>query len=399
MKVLQINAVYAHGSTGTIVRDIEHICEEFGIECYVASPDKRVKRAKRGYVIGNIVDHKAHALFSRINGKQAYYSHIPTQNLCKWINEINPDIVHLHNLHSNYINLNQLLKFIAEKNIATVVTMHDCWYFTGGCFHYTAIGCNNWKRDCKKCPRKYFDSPFNLFNSTNKILKERIKYFSNLKNVIFVGVSNWITGEFGKSNLSHLPHLTIHNGIDTQIFKPTESTFFKEFDPNKKIIIGAANKWLDPCNHDLITAIVHNYSNDCNIVIFGCTPETKIPFTGIKNIGYIKDKKRMAEIFSFADVFINCSHEDSLPTVNLECQACGTPVIGYDNTGIPETLMPEYSIIVPTDDIKSVLDGVKEALKTDKKIKAASLSEWISCNFEAKQSYTKYIELYTDLIS
>ena len=58
MKVLQINAVYGQGSTGTIVRDIENLCEQSGIECYVASPDKRVIEAKSGYVIGNVIDHK-----------------------------------------------------------------------------------------------------------------------------------------------------------------------------------------------------------------------------------------------------------------------------------------------------------------------------------------------------
>lgn len=35
MKVLQVNATYGLGSTGTIVRDLKHHCQANGIECYV----------------------------------------------------------------------------------------------------------------------------------------------------------------------------------------------------------------------------------------------------------------------------------------------------------------------------------------------------------------------------
>lgn len=105
MKVIEINAVYGQGSTGTIVRDIEHLCEQSGIECYVASPDPKVREAKHHYVIGGFVDHKVHAVLSRVYGMQAYYSHIPTKKFLRWLDEVKPDIVHLHNLHSNYIIL------------------------------------------------------------------------------------------------------------------------------------------------------------------------------------------------------------------------------------------------------------------------------------------------------
>lgn len=61
MRILQINVVYGYGSTGTIVRDIEHLCFDSGIECYVASPDPKVREAKHGYVIGNTLDQGSEA--------------------------------------------------------------------------------------------------------------------------------------------------------------------------------------------------------------------------------------------------------------------------------------------------------------------------------------------------
>ena len=130
MKVLQINAVYGSGSTGVIVKDIENAITDCGGKAFVAyqrAPFKPVN----SYRIGNALDWKMHALYSRVFGKQAYFSKCATKKLLKWIDEVSPDVIHLHNLHSNYINLPMLLKYVAKKNIATVVTLHDCWFFTG----------------------------------------------------------------------------------------------------------------------------------------------------------------------------------------------------------------------------------------------------------------------------
>ncbi|MDE7136024.1 MAG: glycosyltransferase, partial [Muribaculaceae bacterium] len=136
MKVLQINAVYGYSSTGVIMKHIRDYSIRSGIESYVAFSKGHGLKEDNIYEIGSYADHKIHALLSRIAGKQGYFSYFATKRLLKYIGEIKPDIVHLHNLHSNYINLNMLLKYLAEKDIITVVTMHDCWYFTGGCFHY-----------------------------------------------------------------------------------------------------------------------------------------------------------------------------------------------------------------------------------------------------------------------
>ena len=46
----------------------------------------------------------------------------------------------------------------------------------------------------------------------------------------------------------------------------------------------------------------------------------------------------LAEIYTAADVFLNLTYEDNYPTVNLEAQACGTPVITYDTGGSVESV-------------------------------------------------------------
>ena len=47
MRVLQINAVYGHGSTGVIVKDIYNLCEVENIDCFVVSPDSNVMSCKK----------------------------------------------------------------------------------------------------------------------------------------------------------------------------------------------------------------------------------------------------------------------------------------------------------------------------------------------------------------
>ena len=241
MRVLQINAVYGQGSTGTIVRDIEYLCEQSGIECYVASPDVKVRNAKRGYVIGNIFDHKLHALLSRIHGKQAYFSHLPTWNLLHWMSEIKPDIVHLHNLHSNYIHLNILLHYLAKRNIKTVITLHDCWFYTGGCFHYTATDCNKWMTNCRNCPKSKQDTPAMFTKHSAQVLADRKKFLLAIPNLYVTGVSEWMAHEPLKSFLKDIPNYVIRNGVDLEIFKPTFSDIRKRIGlENKYIILGPA---------------------------------------------------------------------------------------------------------------------------------------------------------------
>ena len=138
MKILQINATYGYGSTGLIIKDIGDAVTTSGNEALFAYQSGCAPK-DISYVVGNLFDWKLHALFCRLFGKQGYYSSFATKRFIKHLDKTRPDILHLHNLHSNFINLNMLLDYLGKKDIPTVITMHDCWYFTGKCFHYGRI--------------------------------------------------------------------------------------------------------------------------------------------------------------------------------------------------------------------------------------------------------------------
>ena len=404
MKVMQINAVYGQGSTGTIVRDIEQLCFKSGIECYVASPDPKVREAKHGYVIGNTLDHKLHALLSRIHGKQAYYSHIPTKNLIHWMEDIKPDLVHLHNLHSNYIHLNMLLDYLAKKDIKTIITLHDCWFYTGGCFHYTAAGCSQWLTDCKNCPKQKEDTPALFSKHTANILADRKKYLLAIPRLFITGVSKWIAHEALRTFLKDTPNYVIPNGIDMEVFKPTSSDFRKRLGlEGKYVILGPASKWLQPVNKQVLIDFVAMMKDDEVLLLFGVWSENQLNYLNylsllnhkVKTYGYTKDRTELAQLYTMADVFANVTREDSLSLINVEAQACGTPVVTFDQTGPKETVDGSYSFSVATGDVVMMYEKVSLVKHgaTDK----TQIRMFVYSFYEKGENYSKYISLYKEI--
>ncbi len=401
MKVLQVNAVYGVGSTGIIVEDIHKLSLSKGIESFVAystslySPEDIIN----GYKIGKKSGKKFHGLLCRINGMQGYFSRFSTLKFIKYIKEIKPDIVQLHNLHSNYINLNMLLKFLAKANIKTIVTLHDCWFYTGGCFHYTAVGCDRWKSQCGNCPKKRKDTPAFLFDRSAKILSDRKKYFGAIKNLTVVGVSDWISDEAKKTFFKNSNVLTIHNGIDTEIFKYSPSDLKKEYGiEDKFVILAPASKWLMSANKGIFEKLVSNLDDTMVLLLLGCTENQKenLP-SNVFALPFIRDREELAKIYSMADAFVNCTKEESLSLLNVEPQACGTSVITFKNTGAKETVNNECSFSVSNDDIDDLLSKIRLIKEKGRTYFSTECEKWVKNNFDKNKNYEKYITLLCEV--
>lgn len=399
MKVLQVNAVYGHGSTGTIVRDIENLCYENGIECFVASPDPKVLSAKKGYRVGSFFDHKLHALLCRINGEQAYFSKRATKKFIKFIENVKPDIIHLHDLHSNYINLPIFLKYLASNNIPTILTLHDCWFYTGGCFHYTYVKCNKWMYECGDCPKKLNDTPSYFLDKSSEILLDRKKLFLSIPNLQVIGVSNWIASEAKKSYFAHSIVKVIYNGIDFDTFRNTPSDFRNRLHINDRfVILGPGSKWLEPANRKVLDAFSGMMKEDEILVLFGVLEnKTNIPQNVIA-IGYTNSRQELAELYSMADVFANCSREESLSLINIEAQACETPIVTFGATGMKETVDEISSFSVPVGDAVSLYQKVsfiRDQLELGFSFKCR---DFVMNRFSIIDNYINYIQCYQEAV-
>lgn len=401
MRVLHINAVYGTGSTGVIVADIHKKSLQNNIESYVAYAISPISKDKipNAYKIGSVVDRKVHAVLGRINGKQAYFSKKATGKLLQHMDLLKPDIVHLHNLHSNYVNLNILLKYLAENDISTVITLHDCWFYTGGCFHYTQAGCFKWLEQCKDCPKKGQDTRAYIRDCSNEILEDRRKYFGQISNLTVVGVSEWITNEAAKTFLKNNRIATIYNGVDLDFFKPSESDFRRKNNlENKFLVLGIANKWLKQTNKRALELFVNQLDEDSKFVLIGCSrgQQDSLP-KNIMAVPYVKDRYELRNIYSACDVFVNCTWEESLSMVNIEAQSCGTPVVTYANTGVKETVDGESGIRVQTGNAQELFDAVIEIKKNGKAAYSDKCRRFVSEKFNREKEYDKYLKLYSDI--
>lgn len=403
-KVIQINAVYGSGSTGRIVRDIDQMLAEHDYQSICVYHRTVSDEPRNGYHMGNIFDEKIHALRTRIEGRQAYGSKMPTRKLLRMMDMEKPDIVHLHNLHSNYINLNLLLEYLASYNIATVMTLHDCWFFTGKCMHFDKIKCEKWKKECNHCPQNKKEIKSFFFDNSRNVFYDKKRHFEMIKKLYVVGCSKWISDLAAESPLLKTANIrTISNGVDTEIFRNYNHDKMKrKFGLSGRFaILGFANKWLYENNSEIMRRIVDTYP-DSTIILIGCTKkeETLInrEFTDrqIMPVLYVHDTRELAEYYAAADVFINLTLEDNYPTVNMESICCGTPVIAYDTGGSPEMVEENVTGYVVEQgnwqELKKCIDEVKSN-SLDRNVCA----EYGRMHFNQQDRYLEYMDLYCSI--
>ena len=101
MKLIQINVTANSGSTGRIAEDIGLLAMNNGWESYIAYGRTNNKSKNKVIRIGNDFDIKLHGLLTRVfdNHSFGYSSKKATKEFIKEIDKIQPDIIHLHNIH------------------------------------------------------------------------------------------------------------------------------------------------------------------------------------------------------------------------------------------------------------------------------------------------------------
>lgn len=393
LKILQINACDSTASTGTVMRDIQDVCLHSGIECHIAYCETERSKADilNGYRIGTNLDHRIHQVLSHITHKQGYYSTLATKRFLRYMDRLRPDVVHLHNLHQNYVNIKILLAYLAERDIATVITLHDNWFFAGGCCLYVPLGCDKWQTGCTEC--KYF-------RPSKKVFEDRRKYFLAIPHLSVVGVSDWMSAQAARSFLAGRPIRTVRNGVRTDVFTPlTESgrtDVRKAFGigPEQFVILGPASKWLQKSNIEDLQTIIGGLKEDETLVLYGCRAEHMRMKLGdkVKLIPFTPHKSLLSTYYSMADLFINCTHMDTCSFINIEAQACGTPVITFDNTGAAETVDGKCGFRVPTDDYGAMVREIGRVRQMG--IDSEAPRQWVEERFSMRSNYDSYVKLY-----
>lgn len=152
MRIFQINTSVNTGSTGRIAEEIGQTVIANGMESYIAYG--RIVRDSQSSIIriGNDWDVKCHVLATRLWDKHGFSSTHATKRFIDELKKVNPNIIHFHNLHGYYLNVEVLFNYLSRVQIPIVWTLHDCWPMTGHCSYFDYVNCNKWETECCKCP-------------------------------------------------------------------------------------------------------------------------------------------------------------------------------------------------------------------------------------------------------
>lgn len=397
MKVVEINSGF-RGSTGTIMLSIADLVRSYGGEAYTFSETKPgvapIGHQFFGTKFENLF-HRGVSVFSGISGRG---SKTGTKALLKQIDAIHPDILHLHNLHGWYINLPMLFDYIKKNNIRTVWTLHDCWGFTAQCSHFTVEKCEKWKTGCYSCPR-YRIYPYTFVDRTDKMWQLKKSWFTGVEHMTIATPSKWLCNLVKQSFLGEYDVKVINNGINLDIFKPTESNFREKYGlQNKKIVLGVASGWNNRKGLDVFIELSKTLDKEkYQIVLVGTDGSvgTQLPDC-IISIHRTQNQKELAEIYTAADVFVNPTREENFPTVNIEALACGTPVATFKTGGSPEIIDENTGIVVEYGNVSQVKNAILCILENRRIEPDDCLRR--SKKFDATHKYHEYVDLYNDLL-
>ena len=399
-KLLQISSTLNRGAIGVIAEHIGILAEQYGYESYIAHGARYVKCSRLNTIkIGNKMSERMHALESYLFDRQGLGSKKPTFNLIKRIEELQPDIVHIHNLHGYYINYQILFKYLSEKNVPIVWTLHDCWGFTGHCAYFDLVGCEKWKKTCYKCDCKN-DYPSSLLDNSYKNYHNKKHFFNLPTNMTLVPVSNWLGDLLNDSFLSGYPYKTIHNGIDLKVFFPCESNLRLKLGLNNNfVILGVANGFGIRKGLTDFIRLQSQLDENFKIILIGVSESDlkKLP-SSIIAIRHTESTREMAEFYTMADVFVNPTYEDNYPTTNLEAIACGTPVITYQTGGSPESITTETGFVVNKGDIEALCDIITNMKKEGKANYNTKCREYATSHFDMNSCFMEYIHLYESIL-
>jgi len=362
VKYLFINSVAGVGSTGKIAAEQCRALMAQGHQCLLAfGREKRNCDDVPTLQIGTTRDYYAHALQTRIFDNVGFGSAGATKRFLREVREYDPDVIWLHNVHGYYIHIGLLFDYLRTSGKKIFWTLHDCWSFTGHCAYFDFAACDRWKTGCHHCPQKGTYPASKVLDNSRGNYAEKKRLFTGIPNLTIVTPSKWLAKLVGESYLKEYPVEVVYNTINTDIFCPTPSDFREKHGlHDKQILLGVAGVWEERKGMRDFVKLAAMLGEDQKIVLVGVPGDlAKTLPASILALPRTASAKELAEIYTAADVFVNPTYEDNLPTVNLEARACGTRVVSYDTGGCAETL-GDGDILIPKGDVQSLYEAVCE---------------------------------------
>ncbi len=404
MKVLIANWVYDWGSTGFITRALTDELTREGHQVIVASAQDKGERDPRVRLFSSSSEWRWYWRLHRLGTPRFSGSRNASKRLLQIVEDEKPDVVNLHLLHCNCLDLYYLLRRLGEHNVKTVVTNHAELYYTGNCGH--TYECMNWvDKQCKGCPDAKTATGSYLFGNPHrnwKLMKKAFSYFKP-ENLLFTAVSPWVKDRFYQSPIvKGFDCEVVLNGLDTaqfylrgeseEIARRIGTTDFllhvtASFNPALKDDVKGAYylvKLAEAMPEQTFVVVATSISNADNL------PKNVVVWEKVQ------DRNQLAELYSAARLTVLASRRETFSMVVAESLCCGTPVVGF-KAGGPETVaIPDASQFVGQRDVEGLSEAIRIMLEKDFDRKAISV--------EARQKYSSetmaknYLRVYQDVL-
>ena len=349
MKVLQVNCTYGVGSTGKIVRDLHHALPEYGVASVVCygrggrSDERNVRK------ISTEVYSKMNNAASRFTGLMYGGCFFSTKKLMRIIRKEQPDVVHLHCINGYFVNIYRLIAWLNKNRFKTILTLHAEFMHTANCSH--AMDCDRWKTGCGNCPRLKAATKSLLFDNTARSFRKMKKAFEGFEALLTViSVSPWLRDRAQQSPiLSGKRHCVIYNGVNTDIFKPSDPSDLrrKHGIKDERILFHAAPYFSDDPNHIkggyyILKLAEMLRDENVKVLVAGNHPDKLQVPENVILLGQIRDQYELAKYYSMADVTVLTSKKETFSMITAESLCCGTPVAGFKAGGPEQIALDEF---------------------------------------------------------
>lgn len=370
MKVAIINSHAMQKSTGKLAYSLfTHIIDSgneariyYGKRIPGDTPNEKVvcTCTKTERIINAIVD--------RVLGNEGLNAHISTIRLIHMLKIYNPDVVYLMNLHAYYINQPMLFRFLSRMNIKVIYVLYDEYAMTGKCCF--AYDCEKFRSVCGNCPQ-VSSYPRSLFlDKSAKLQEMKKRNYLLINDITFVGVRYTIERAKKSSILPrHAKYIVADEGVDVEnIFfcRDTRALRTKLGIDETKIVILTVAPFSDKRKggkHFVELAKLFEENENYSFIHVGYDGNTSELPTNIIPVLYVYDQIELAEYYSIADMFVCTSFAETIPDTCIEALACGTPVLGFNISGIPTCADEEHGTFVEAGNVDALANVIHNTRK------------------------------------
>jgi glycosyltransferase involved in cell wall biosynthesis len=304
-----------------------------------------------------------------------------------------PDVIHVHNLHGGYFDLQGLPELAARAPL--VATLHDAWLLTGHCAH--PFDSDGWLRGCGNCPHLDTYPALHRDGTAFNLARKRSIYRGLA--LTAVTPSRWLMEMVERSVLapSVVRREVIPNGVDLDVFRPGEAS------RRAGLVFaaqgGRANEFKD---YPTLREALGRVSVPVEAIALGDAGggEERLGQALVKAIGTVSPSE-VASRLRVAELYVHPSRADTFPSGVLEALACGAPVVASRVGGIPEQLSVETGVLVDPGD-PAVLAAAIESLLADaarrERMSAAAAAD-ARARFSLDRQVDAYVALYEEVAS